>query len=90
MTGVFDRAIERLPGLADDVLVGCDGTFGGYAQCVGLDPHVSGELPLAVGGTVITDGAVEIFVTGVVRGLGRGVARFGDGLAVELVRRRMI
>lgn len=86
MAGVFDRPIEWLPRLTDNLLVGCDGPFGRHAKRVGLDAHVGGELAFALCGTVIANRAIEILIAGIIGGLGRGVARFGDGSTVELPR----
>lgn len=84
LAGVLDLTLIGLPGLADDVLVGSNGTLGRHAQGVRLKAHVGGELALALGIAVETDRAVEILVADVVGELGRGVFRLGDGLGVEL------
>lgn len=59
---ILDRALEGLPGLADDLLVCGDGTLRGHAQGVGLERHVGGELSLALGGAVEADGSIDIFI----------------------------
>lgn len=81
---VLDRAVEGLPGLADNLFVCRHRAFGCHAQCVGLDTHVGREFPLALGGAIVADRTVEILVAGIVRCLGRCVARFTDGAGVEL------
>ncbi len=44
LSGIFDRTIEGLPALTDDVLVGGDGTFGG---------HMMGENKLRFGSAIL-------------------------------------
>lgn len=51
-----------------------------HSERVGLDLHVGRELPLALGGAVIANRAIE----GIVGRLGGGVARLGHGAGVEL------
>src|SRR3546814_5123496 len=81
---MFDRPAEGLPRLADDLFIGGDCALGRHAQRVGLDTHVGRELPLALGGTIVSDRTVEVLVTSVIRRLGRCVARLCDGPGVEL------
>jgi hypothetical protein len=51
---------------------------------VGLERHVGGELPLALGGAVEADRATDILVAIIAGGLGRRIAGLGHGAAVEL------
>lgn len=57
---IFDRPLEGLPGLADDLFIGGDCALGCHVQRVRLDTHVGREFPLALGGAVIADRTVEI------------------------------
>lgn len=82
--GCFHWAVEGLPGLADNALVGRNGAFGRHPQSVDLDPHVSGKLAFTLSGAIVADGTVEILVTDIIGGLGGRIARLDDGAGVEL------
>ncbi|EPE93898.1 hypothetical protein RGCCGE502_33961 (plasmid) [Rhizobium grahamii CCGE 502] len=84
MAGLFDGTDERFPGLADHLDLGGDGAFGRHSERMGLYAHVGGEFALALSGAIIADGTVQVLVAGIVGGFGRGIARLGDGAAVEL------
>src|SRR6202171_3934920 len=84
LAGEFDMPFERLPGFANDLLVGGHGALGGHAERVGLEGHVGREFTFALRSAVEADGTVEIFVAAVVGELGGRVTRFGDGAGVEL------
>ena len=57
---IFDRPVEGLPGLADDLFIGGDCALGCHAQRVGLDTHVGRELPLALGGTIVSSSRASL------------------------------
>ena len=81
---MLDLPFERLPGFANDLLVGGDGALGRHAERVGLEGHVGREFSFALRGAVKTNGTVEIFVAAVVGKLGGRVTRFGHCAGVEL------